>query len=102
MSMCEMTARRCLIRARGINACPRPPHARAARTQRLEGGTYVVAYSIRDTPVRGVLDTGSPFLTMEGRCGAYWQGVAPRRAPSSHYSPPFSAQLHHLRDEDAA
>ena len=35
----------------------------------LEGGTYVVQYTIGATPVRGVVDTGSPFITMEA--GAY-------------------------------
>jgi len=38
----------------------------------LDGGTYVVQYNIGDTPCRGVVDTGSPFLTMEGRCTNYW------------------------------
>jgi len=35
-------------------------------------GTYVVEYRIGNTTVRGVLDTGSPFITMESKCGDVW------------------------------
>jgi hypothetical protein len=35
-------------------------------------GTYVVEYRIGNTTVRGVLDTGSPFITMESKCGEVW------------------------------
>ena len=35
-------------------------------------GTYVVEYTIGTTTVRGVLDTGSPFITMESNCSEVW------------------------------
>eukprot|EP00746_Dinoflagellata_sp_MGD_P021879 gnl/MRDRNA2_/MRDRNA2_151092_c0_seq1.p1 gnl/MRDRNA2_/MRDRNA2_151092_c0~~gnl/MRDRNA2_/MRDRNA2_151092_c0_seq1.p1 ORF type:complete len:516 (+),score=63.58 gnl/MRDRNA2_/MRDRNA2_151092_c0_seq1:13-1560(+) len=38
----------------------------------LKDGSYVVDYMIGNTPVKGVLDTGSPFITMVGRCSKYW------------------------------
>ena len=48
--------------------------ARAMRIpMRLDrAGTYVVEYRIGGTTVRGVLDTGSPFITMESACGSVW------------------------------
>jgi hypothetical protein len=48
--------------------------ARAMRIpMRLDrAGTYVVEYRIGGTTVRGVLDTGSPFITMESACGVVW------------------------------
>lgn len=48
--------------------------ARAIRIpMRLDrAGTYVVEYRIGGTTVRGVLDTGSPFITMESKCGEVW------------------------------
>jgi hypothetical protein len=48
--------------------------ARAMRIpMRLDrAGTYVVEYRIGGTTVRGVLDTGSPFITMESACGQVW------------------------------
>ena len=48
--------------------------ARAIRIpMRLDrAGTYVLEYRIGGTTVRGVLDTGSPFITMESACGQVW------------------------------
>ena len=48
--------------------------ARAIRIpMRLDrAGTYVLEYRIGGTTVRGVLDTGSPFITMESACGSVW------------------------------
>lgn len=48
--------------------------ARAMRIpMRLDrAGTYVLEYRIGGTTVRGVLDTGSPFITMESACGQVW------------------------------
>ena len=48
--------------------------ARAIRIPlRLDrAGTYVLEYRIGGTTVRGVLDTGSPFITMESACGSVW------------------------------
>jgi hypothetical protein len=51
----------------------------------LEGGTYVVRYAIGDASVRGVLDTGSPFVTMDGRCGKYWGCLRESDARPSGY-----------------
>ena len=48
------------------------PPARVTLPMAFSGGTYVVSYRIGATPVRGVVDTGSPFVTMEERCGAFW------------------------------
>ena len=39
----------------------------------LEGGTYTAAWTIGDSAVRGVVDTGSPFLTtMRASCDDSW------------------------------
>jgi hypothetical protein len=51
----------------------------------LEGGTYVVRYTIGDASVRGVLDTGSPFVTMDGGCGKYWGCLQESDARPSGY-----------------
>jgi len=51
----------------------------------LDGGTYVVRYAIGDTACRGVVDTGSPFLTMEGRCTDYWGCLKESDAHPSGY-----------------
>jgi len=51
----------------------------------LDGGTYVVRYAIGDTACRGVVDTGSPFLTMEGRCTDYWGCLKESDARPSGY-----------------
>ena len=52
---------------------------------RMQGGTYVVEYVIGETSVRGVLDTGSPFITMEARCGEYWGCLREADARPSGY-----------------
>ena len=51
----------------------------------LDGGTYVVRSAIGDTTCRGVVDTGSPFLTMEGRCTDYWGCLKESDARPSGY-----------------
>ena len=66
-----------------------PERARVADALRLpmtlDGGTYVVRYAIGDTTCRGVVDTGSPFLTMEGRCTDYWGCLKESDARPSGY-----------------
>jgi len=37
----------------------------------LEGGTYVAAWTIGDSALRGVVDTGSPFLTTMRACDSW-------------------------------
>ena len=61
-----------------LRPCPTGGAIRLPMT--MDGGTYVVQYVIGSTPVRGVVDTGSPFITMEGRCGDYWGCLKPTDA----------------------
>ena len=63
----------------------------------LDGGTYVVQYNIGDTPCRGVVDTGSPFLTMEGRCTNYWGCLKESDARPSGYDNTY--EVYGLQDD---
>ena len=54
-------------------------------------GTYVVEYRIGGT-TRGVLDTGSPFITMESACGV-GGAVCARRTPGSGSRTPTGLRL---------
>ena len=63
----------------------------------LDGGTYVVQYNIGDTPCRGVVDTGSPFLTMEGRSTNYWGCLKESDARPSGYDNTY--EVYGLQDD---
>ena len=51
-------------------APPLPPAPSVTLPMRFErGGTFVVDFELDGRPHSGVVDTGSPFLTVSGRCG---------------------------------
>ena len=67
-----------------------PPLTSITVPMRLDrAGTYVVEYEIGGTTVRGVLDTGSPFITMEARCSEVWGCLRERDAHRSGFDDTF-------------
>ena len=58
------------VPASAAPAAPPPPAPSVTLPMRFErGGTFVVDFELDGRPHSGVVDTGSPFLTVSGRCG---------------------------------
>lgn len=77
-SSMRLVARQALLRAAAVllpslQWLDHPSNANAAANiyevpLRLCGGAYCVEYSVDGQPFRAVVDTGSPFLTVDGTC----------------------------------